>query len=72
MRKRQRQGVLEPDEIPRLLQIGRAMKELEESRLSAVVAILGQRFRVRDVPDDVLQPLLDAMTGATSPATEPK
>lgn len=73
MRRRQRQrGALEPDEVPRLLQIGKAMKELEESRLGAVVALLSSRLRHKDMPDDQLNPLLDALTGNTPADPEPK
>lgn len=54
---------LKPGELAQLLAIGAAMRELEETRVGAVVDILGYRFKHRDVPDEVLQPLLDAMTG---------
>ena len=63
LRKLQRAAGLAPGDLQQLLAIGEAMRELEESRLGAVVDILGYRFRHRDVPDEVLQPLLDAMTG---------
>lgn len=62
--QRQRKGVgLKADELERLLVISEAMRELEGSRIGAVVEILGHRFRHRDVPDEILKPLLDAMTG---------
>lgn len=63
LRRLQRNGGLETDDFKALMAIGAAMRELEGSRLDAVVAILGHRFRHRDVPDEVLNPLLDAMTG---------
>jgi hypothetical protein len=63
LRKLQRQRGLEGAELGQLLAIGAAMRELEDNRMSAMVDILGYRFKTRDVPDDVLQPLLAALTG---------
>lgn len=63
LRRKQRNGTLDQDDLNQLLRIGAAMREVEATRVGAVVDILGQRFRHRDVPDEVLQPLLDAVTG---------
>lgn len=63
LRKKQRAGQLDSDDLNQLLRIGEAMRETEASRVGAVVNILGHRFRHRDVSDEVLKPLLDAVTG---------
>ena len=64
LRRKQRKAGLEPEEVRQLLSISEAMSSVEENRMGALVDILGYRFRHRDVPDEVLQPLLDAMTGS--------
>lgn len=63
LRRKQRGGELDEEDLKQLLAIGRAMRELEETRVGAIVGLLGHRMRHRDLPDEAFNPLLGAMTG---------